>query len=65
MTRRLFELLPAVHRLRDAENGGPLRELIDLLAEQLAVLEEEARTSSTTTSSSRPARTGSRPTSAT
>jgi hypothetical protein len=37
---QLYGLLPAVHRVRDAEAGGPLRELIALLADQVAVIEE-------------------------
>ncbi|WP_416138204.1 hypothetical protein ACM26W_17240 [Halomonas sp. HK25] len=43
----LFELLPAVHRIRDAElaragglQRGPLEELISVLAEQIGVAEE-------------------------
>jgi hypothetical protein len=39
-TQRLYELLPSIHRLRDDELGGPLRELLDVIAEQVAVLEE-------------------------
>lgn len=46
-TQRLFDLLPAVHRLRDAElaralglERGPLEELVTVLAEQLQVTEE-------------------------
>ena len=31
----LYELLPAVHRLRDAERGEPLKALIDILATRL------------------------------
>jgi hypothetical protein len=38
---KLYALLPAVHRQRDAEQGYPLRQLLDLLADQVAVLEEE------------------------
>lgn len=38
---RLYALLPAVHRLRDAEQGGPLRELLEVLAEQVDVLSED------------------------
>ncbi|MFD8011458.1 hypothetical protein [Streptomyces sp. NPDC058955] len=38
---RLYALLPAVYRLRDAERGGALRELIDVLATQMDVLEED------------------------
>lgn len=37
---RLYELLPAVYRIRDAEEGGPLRQLVEVIAEQVAVLEE-------------------------
>ena len=42
---RLFELLPAVYRLRDGEGVGgakdALRSLIDVIASQVAVLEED------------------------
>jgi hypothetical protein len=37
---RLYELLPAIHRIRDAEQGYPLRELLTLIAEQIAAMEE-------------------------
>lgn len=37
---RLFELLPAVHRLRDAERGEPLRALIGLLELELERIRE-------------------------
>ena len=37
---RLYRLLPAVHRLRDAEQGEPLRALLGLMARELQVLEE-------------------------
>lgn len=37
---RLYELLPAIHRIRDAEQGDPLRELLALIAEQVAAMEE-------------------------
>jgi hypothetical protein len=33
-------LLPALHRVRDAEQGYPLRELLSLMAEQVEALEE-------------------------
>lgn len=36
----LYALLPAVYRTRDAEEGFPLRELIGVIAEQAAVVEE-------------------------
>jgi hypothetical protein len=43
--QRLFELLPAIYRLRDEEgpegSRGVLRALVDVLAEQVAVLEED------------------------
>jgi hypothetical protein len=46
-TRRLLELLPAIHRIRDAEvaaraglDSGPLEELIAIIAGQIALLEE-------------------------
>jgi hypothetical protein len=40
---RLFELLPAIHRLRDGQvqHPGALRALIDVIAEQIAVLHED------------------------
>lgn len=37
----LYRLLPSVHRIRDAEQGYPLRQLIEIIADQVAVLEEE------------------------
>ena len=33
----LYDLLPAVHRQRDEEQGGPLRQLLDVLNDELAV----------------------------
>src|SRR5262245_41314814 len=38
---RLYELLPAVHRIRDQEQGGPLRALLSVIADQVAILEED------------------------
>ncbi|HEY6141030.1 MAG TPA: hypothetical protein VI670_25010 [Thermoanaerobaculia bacterium] len=38
--KRLYELLPAIYRIRDAEQHGPLRELLQVIGEQIAVLEE-------------------------
>ena len=38
--QKLYELLPAIYRARDAERGGPLRELLAVIAEQAGVLEE-------------------------
>jgi hypothetical protein len=37
---RLYALLPAIYRIRDAEMGGPLRAFLAVLAEQAAVVEE-------------------------
>jgi len=39
--QRLFDLLPVIHRLRDADQGNVLRELLEVLAEQVDVLSEE------------------------
>lgn len=38
--RRLYELLPAIYRIRDSAQGGVLGELLAVIAEQVAVLEE-------------------------
>src|SRR5215470_8138481 len=38
---RLYELLPAFYRLRDVDQGEPLRALLAVIAEQIAVLEED------------------------
>lgn len=38
--QKLYELLPAIYRARDAEQGGPLRDLLAVIAEQTGVLEE-------------------------
>lgn len=38
---RLYGLLPAIHRRRDAEAGEPLRALLAVLADQIALLEED------------------------
>ena len=38
---RLYELLPAVYRQRDAEQGWPLRALLRVIAEQVDVVEED------------------------
>jgi len=37
---RLYELLPAIHRIRDAEQGYPLRELLAVIAGQVEAMEE-------------------------
>jgi len=38
--KRLYELLPAIYRARDAERGGPLQALLAVIAGEVAVLEE-------------------------
>lgn len=38
---RLFELLPAIYRKRDAEQGQPLRALLQVMAEQVDVVEKD------------------------
>ncbi len=38
---RLYDLLPAVHRKRDVERGEPLRALLQVIAEQVDVLEND------------------------
>lgn len=39
-TERLYSLLPAIYRLRDAERGEPLRAFLSVIAEQVAALDE-------------------------
>lgn len=38
---KLYSLLPAIYRIRDSEKGYPLKELLLVMAEQAAVLEED------------------------
>src|SRR5262245_15731476 len=38
---RLYELLPAIYRLRDAERGYPLRDLLRVIGEQVSAVEED------------------------
>lgn len=40
LAESLYQHLPAIHRIRDAEQGYPLRELLGVIAEQVAALEE-------------------------
>ena len=43
MTRaaqRIYELIPAIYRIRDEKRGGPLKELVGVIAEQASVMEE-------------------------
>ncbi|MGK2914185.1 MAG: hypothetical protein ACSLE5_06985 [Porticoccaceae bacterium] len=37
---KLYRLLPAIHRTRDAEQGEPLKALLAVMAEQVGVIEE-------------------------
>ena len=37
----LYNLLPSVHRVRDTEEGEPLRELLALITRQVGILEED------------------------
>ena len=39
--QRLYDLLPAVYRLRDADQGQPLKALLGVIADQVGVLEED------------------------
>ena len=39
--QKLYELLPAIYRVRDAEEGEPLRALLAVIAKQIGVLEED------------------------
>lgn len=38
---RLYQLLPAIHRLRDAEQGQPLRALLAVIEDELTALEAD------------------------
>ena len=39
--QKIYELLPAIYRIRDAEQGGPLKALLSVMADQVGVLEED------------------------
>ena len=38
---QLYELLPAIYRIRDAERGEPLKALLSVMASQINVVEED------------------------
>ncbi|HET6940994.1 MAG TPA: hypothetical protein VFH89_02410 [Sphingomicrobium sp.] len=38
---RLYQLIPAIHRIRDAERGYPLKALLAVIAEQVNVVEDD------------------------
>lgn len=40
---RLYELLPVIYRMRDAEEGYPLKALLRVVAEQVNLVEEDIR----------------------
>ena len=40
-TDRLYDLLPAIHRMRDAERGYPLKALLQVIAEQVNIVEDD------------------------
>ncbi|HEY9631521.1 MAG TPA: hypothetical protein V6C84_29875 [Coleofasciculaceae cyanobacterium] len=39
-TQRLYDLLPDIYRIRDAEQGEPLKAVLSAIAQQIAVLDE-------------------------
>lgn len=39
----LYRLLPAIYRQRDAERGYPLRDLVELMAREAEIVEQDAR----------------------
>jgi Phage tail protein (Tail_P2_I) len=38
---KLYELLPAIYRIRDSQQGEPLKALLAVIAEQMAVVEDD------------------------
>ena len=40
-TERLYELLPAIYRIRDAEHGEPLKALLQIIGEQVTLVEDD------------------------
>ena len=38
---RLYNLLPAIYQIRDVENGGPLKELLKVISEQVNLVEAD------------------------
>nr|WP_320192957.1 hypothetical protein [uncultured Desulfobacter sp.] len=39
-SQKIYELLPAIYRLRDSEKGGPLKALLSVISSQVELLEE-------------------------
>jgi hypothetical protein len=40
-SNKLYNLLPAIYRIRDSEQGEPLRQLLALITQQVGILEED------------------------
>jgi hypothetical protein len=40
---QIYELLPAIYRTRDAENGEPLKALLGVIASQVTILQDDIR----------------------
>jgi len=40
-TEHLYQLLPAIYRIRDAEQGEPLKQVLSVLAQQLDIVESD------------------------
>src|SRR5512135_2054495 len=40
-TQRLYNLLPVIYRLRDADQGYPLRDLLQIISSQVNLLEDD------------------------
>ena len=57
MPERLYQLLPALYRLRDVEQGEPLRALLGVIEGELERIEGDTP-ACTTTGSSKPAPNG-------
>jgi hypothetical protein len=39
--QKLYDMLPAIYRIRDADRGEPLKALLSVIAEEIAALEED------------------------
>ena len=39
--KRIYDLLPAIYRQRDIENGSPLKALVNIIAEQIKIVEDD------------------------
>src|SRR4051812_17561662 len=39
--KKIYDLLPSIYRQRDIENGSPLKALLDIIAEQIDILEDD------------------------